>query len=67
MNFSCKSLKTGVRRREMQKEPNSQHTLLEEQLLLKTHQKLLLEAFSLFNLQKIYTFFLQDGKYSVFL
>jgi len=51
----------------MQKEPNSQHTLLEEQLLLKTHQKLLLEAFSLFNLQKIYTFFLQDGKYSVFL
>lgn len=41
MNFLCKSLKMWVCSREIQKEPNSQHTLSEEQLLLKADQKLL--------------------------
>lgn len=58
--------KTWVWRREIQKKPNSQLCTRPagKTITSKSWPELLWEAFSLLNLQKIYAFLVQDGKYS---
>lgn len=58
--------KTWVWRREILKKPNSQLCTRPagKTITSKSWPELLWEAFSLLNLQKIYAFFVQDGKYS---